>query len=197
MEIKPADDCIADIQEIINQQVHLLPLEHAKLLITLSPSKCCWFAHKVQCLGFEISREGITQQNGKIQGILNMATPKNQKEGRRFVALVNFYRDLYPDQAEILAPLTSLCGKNMKFVWQQVHQEAFQKTKKVMTKETMLPYPEFDEPFVIHTNASTKQIGGVISQNNKPLGFFSKKLTEVQQQYPVTEQELLAIIQRP
>jgi hypothetical protein len=32
-----------------------------------------------------------------------------------------------------------------------------------------------------------------ISQNNKPLGFFSKKLTKVQQRYPVTEKELLAI----
>jgi hypothetical protein len=62
-----------------------------------------------------------------------------------------------------------------------------------MAKETMLTYPNFDEPFVVHTDASNKQIGGVITQNNKPLGFFSKKLTEVQKRYPVTEQELLAI----
>jgi len=42
-------------------------------------------------------------------------------------------------------------------------------------------------------DASEKQIGGVVSQQDKPLGFFSKKLTETQQRYPVTEQELLAI----
>jgi transposase InsO family protein len=57
----------------------------------------------------------------------------------------------------------------------------------------MLTYPNFDEPFIVHTDASNKQIGGVIMQNNKPLGFFSKKLTDVQRRYPVTEQELLAI----
>jgi hypothetical protein len=159
----------------------------------VNPSKCCWFASKVHYLGFEISREGIQPQKDKIQGILNMSEPRNQKDVRRFVGLVNFYRDLYPKRAEILAPLTSLCGKNIKFKWEKEHEEAFLKMKQTMTNETMLTYPNFDEHFVIHTDASNKQIGGVISQNNKPLGFFSKKLTDVQKRYPVTEQELLAI----
>jgi hypothetical protein len=79
----------------------------------VNPSKCCWFASKVHYLGFEISREGIQPQKDKIQGILNMSEPRNQKDMRRFVGLVNFYRDLYPKRAEILAPLTSLCGKNI------------------------------------------------------------------------------------
>jgi hypothetical protein len=74
----------------------------------VNPSKCCWFASKVQYLGFEISRNGIQPQKDKIQGILNLATPRNQKDVRRFVGLVNFYRDLYPRRAEILAPLTTL-----------------------------------------------------------------------------------------
>jgi hypothetical protein len=159
----------------------------------VNPSKCCWFASKVNYLGFEISRNGITPQKDKIQGILNMAQPRNQKDVRRFVGLVNFYRDLYPRRAEILAPLTSLCEKNAKFIWENEHNEAFIKMKQVMAAETMLTYPNFDEPFVIHTDASAKQIGGVITQNNKPLGFFSKNLTDVQKRYPVTEQELLAI----
>jgi hypothetical protein len=62
----------------------------------VNPGKCSWFASKVQYLGFEISREGISPQNDKIQGVLNMPPPKNQKEVCRFVSLVNFYRDLYP-----------------------------------------------------------------------------------------------------
>jgi hypothetical protein len=141
-------------------------------------------ANKVNYLGFEISREGIQPQKDKIQGILNMSEPKNQKDVRRFVSLVNFYRDLYPKSAEILAPLTSLCGKNAKFKWETEHNEAFQKMKQTMANKTMLTYPNFDEPFVVHTDASNKQIGGVISQNDKPLGFFSKKLTDVQKRYP-------------
>jgi hypothetical protein len=81
----------------------------------VNPEKGHWFAHHVQYLGFHISHEGISPQKDKIQGILNMVTPKNQKEVCCFIGLVNFYRDLYPCQAEILAPLTNLCGKNTKF----------------------------------------------------------------------------------
>jgi transposase InsO family protein len=65
--------------------------------------------------------------------------------------------------------------------------------KQAIAKETLLTYPDFSQPFVIHTDASSKQIGGIITQHDKPIAFFSKKLTDVQQHYPVTEQELLAI----
>jgi hypothetical protein len=36
----------------------------------VNPGKCYWFASKVQYLGFETAREGITPQNDKIQGKL-------------------------------------------------------------------------------------------------------------------------------
>jgi hypothetical protein len=43
---------------------------------------------------------------------LNMQQQRNQKDIRCFVGMVNFYRDLYLQRAETLAPLTELCGKN-------------------------------------------------------------------------------------
>jgi hypothetical protein len=45
----------------------------------------------------------------------------------------------------------------------------------------MLTYPQFDKPFIIYTDTSDKQIGGIITQCDKPLSFFSKKLTDTQQ----------------
>jgi hypothetical protein len=109
--------------------------------------------------------------------------------------MVNFYRDLYPKRAATLAPLTDLVGKNKKFIWTEVQNEAFLKMKEIMSRETMLTYPKFDQPFIIYTDASEKQIGGIVTQDGKPLRYYSKKLTETQQRYPVTEQELLAIVE--
>ncbi len=137
----------------------------------VNAEKCKWFHHAVTYLGFFITRNGIKPQPEKIQGILNMKQPKTQKEVRRFVGMVNFYRDLYPKRAESLAPLTALCGKNTKFFWSAEHQEAFTKIKEQMAQETMLTYPQFDQPFVVYTDASEKQIGGVVTQHGKPLGF--------------------------
>jgi hypothetical protein len=67
--------------------------------------------------------------------------------------------------------------------------------KKIISKETLLAYPDFDKPFIIHTDASHTQLGAVISQNNKPIAFYSQKLKPEQTQYTTTERELLCIVE--
>ncbi len=39
------------------------------------------------------------------------------------------------------------------------------------------------------------QLGAVITQDNRPIAFFSRKLSKTQQKYTVTEIELLAIVE--
>jgi hypothetical protein len=51
------------------------------------------------------------------------------------------------------------------------------------------------KPFEIYTDASSMQLGAVITQDNRPIVFFSRKLSETQQKYSVTETELLAIVE--
>jgi len=165
------------------------------LNMDFNPDKCMLFQTEVTYLGFIITRDGIKPQPEKIQGILNMMPPKTQKDVRRFVGMINFYRDLYPKRAETLAPLTDLCGHKRKFTWEAQHEQAFQQMKEITEQDIMLTYPQFDKPFHIYTDASELQIGGVIMQDSKPLGFFSKKLTHTQKKYLVTEQELLAIVE--
>lgn len=73
--------------------------------------------------------------------------------------------------------------------------EAFEEIKKVIARDVILAYPNFGEEFVIYTDASTRQLGGVITQNNRPIAFFSRKLTSAQTRYSVTELELLSIVE--
>ena len=49
--------------------------------------------------------------------------------------------------------------------------------------------------FEIYTDALSKQLGSVITQGNRPLAFFSRKLSTTQQKYSLTELELLAIVE--
>ena len=65
----------------------------------------------------------------------------------------------------------------------------------MICKETLLIYPDWNKPFEIHTDASDYQLGAVISQNGKPIAFFSRKLNKAQKNYTTTEKELLSIVE--
>ena len=64
-----------------------------------------------------------------------------------------------------------------------------------ISRETLLVYPNFSKLFVIHMDASKVQLGAVISQDNKPITFNSRKLKSTQNIHTTTERELLSIVQ--
>jgi hypothetical protein len=92
------------------------------------------------------------------------------------------------------APLTALTSKNVPLKWTDEHQKNFDAIKRVIGREVLLAYPDLNAPFQIHTDACKTQIGAVISQNGKPIAFYSRKMISAQQNYTTTEKELLSII---
>ncbi len=67
--------------------------------------------------------------------------------------------------------------------------------KATIIKKVVLAYPDFSKPFEIYTDASTKQLGAVITQENRPIVVFSQKLSGTQSKYTITKLELLAIVE--
>ena len=134
-------------------------------------------------------------QPKKVQAMLNIAPPTNQRQLRSFTGLVNYYRDMWIRRSDTLAPLSRLQSKNVKWEWGKPEQAAFDTIKRIIARETLLAHPDFSKPFEIHTDASKYQLGAVISQNNKPIAFYSRKLNDAQLNYTTTERELLAIVE--
>lgn len=173
--------------------------------LTCNAAKCEFAASEIDYLGYHLSREGIAPQTSKVNAILALKPPKNVKDLRRCLGIIQYYRDLWASRTQLLAPLTDLvseCGttkrsskKKPPWRWEKVHMEAFEEIKKVIARDVILAYPNFGEEFVIYTDASTRQLGGVITQNNRPIAFFSRKLTSAQTRYSVTELELLSIVE--
>jgi hypothetical protein len=89
---------------------------------------------------------------------------------------------MWPRRSEILAPLTRLTSKDVPFQWTDVKQQAFDKIKAIVCRKVLLLYPDF-------------QLGAVISQDNRPIAFYSRKLQPAQVRYTTTERELLLIIE--
>jgi hypothetical protein len=122
--------------------------------------------------------------------------------------MVQYYRDMWAKHSEMLAPLTDLVGacgerkptkknktKKLPWRWDPIHQQAFDDVKATIAKDVVLAYPDFTKPFGICTDASTMQLGAVITQDKRPIAFFSRKLSKMLTKYSVTEIELLVIVE--
>ena len=73
--------------------------------------------------------------------------------------------------AHTLYPLPKLCSTRVKFKWNEVEQNAYMEMNKIVGHNILLSYPNVREGFIIHTNASNNQIGGLMSQNGNPITF--------------------------
>ena len=133
--------------------------------------------------------------------------PNTVKKLRKFLGIVQYYRDLWEKRSHLIAPLTDLVGecghtkvtrknktKKKAWYWSDTHQDSFDKIKECLSRKVLLAYPKYGEVFDIYTDASTRQLGAVITQSGKPLAFFSRKLCKAQQKYSITELELLFIV---
>ncbi len=87
----------------------------------------------------------------------------------------------------MLAPLTALVGecgqtkitkakgtKKVPWHWDKVHQRTFDHVKARIARDVVLAYPDYSEVLEIYTDASSKQLGEVITQKNRPIAFFSQ-----------------------
>ena len=168
-------------------------LSEANLKVNIQKCKFC--QPELEYLGYMISRDGVRPIMKKVQAIQQIGPPKTRKQLRRFIGMINYYRDVWPMRAHTLAPLSKLTSKNVPYRWKKEHQEAFEEMKRIITKETLLAYLNFNKPFHIHTDASDVQLGACISQEGKPIAFYSRKLNPAQTRYTTTEQELLSIVE--
>jgi hypothetical protein len=77
--------------------------------------------------------------------------------------------------------------KKAPWHWDEVHQRASNHVKATIAREVVLAYPYYSKVFEIYTDASSKQLGAVITWENRPIAFFSRKLSTTQCKYSVTE----------
>ncbi len=176
--------------------------------LKINATKSVFCAQETEYLGYILTRGGIKPQPKKVQAILVLNPPNNVKEFQQFLGMVQYYRDMLQKRSEMLAPLTNLVGecgetktikknktKKKPWRWESIHQQAFDNVKATISKEVVLAYPDFTKSFEIYTDASTMQLGSVITQGNRPIAFFGRKLSVTQTKYSVTKIKLLAIVE--
>jgi RNase H-like domain found in reverse transcriptase len=102
---------------------------------------------------------------------------------------------MFRQRSTILAPITKLSSKKVPFVWGPEQQSVFEQMKALIAEDILLQYPDPNQPFSIHPDASDYQLGSVIKHYNRPAAYYSCKLTTTQQRYTTIEKELLSIVE--
>ena len=128
---------------------------------------------EMEYLGFWVTHNDVKTTNRKIESITNMKPPTYQKQLRKLIGVMNYYRIRCPRRSHNLSPLTRLPSIENKFKWMQVEQDDFEKNKRIVTCDTLLTHSYFNKTFKIHTDGRYFQLGAVIRNKGKLITFYS------------------------
>ena len=181
-------------------------LNHMKLVlqqlkkhgIKIKPSKCNLFKREVSCLGRFISAEGYTVDPKIRKG------PTNISELRRLLGLIGYFRRSIPNFSQTVKPLYQLLkdkelkrGSKQNIEWKDDHQLILDKLLTYLTEPPILAYPDFDLPFILHTDASSTGLGCGLFQiqhgSIRVIGYGSRTLTGSEEKYHSSKLEFLAL----
>lgn len=202
----PPDICFLYLDDIIvvgrseKHHLHNLRVVFSRLRsknLKLNPSKCVFYQREVTFLGHKITDRGIFPDDSKIEMTKNFPKPVNAKETKRFVAFANFYRKFIKDFSVIAAPLHNVAQSNVKFLWSDECENSFNELKRALSNPPILIYPNFDEEFILITDASDLGCGAKLAQIRDgvemPISFASKAFKKGELNRPPIEKEMMAI----
>lgn len=170
--------------------------------ITINLEKCSFLQSELDFLGYHITSQGIRPTEEKYKAIDEFPKPKTVKELRRFLGMINFYRNNLPRAAEYQNILNeylkdSKKNDNSPISWTAEAEKAYEKCKEGIKNAVLTAHPSRNAELAIMTDASATCVGAVLQQRVRhtwqPLGFFSQKLSDAQRKYSTFDRELLGI----
>ena len=122
-----------------------------------------------------------------------MPPPTSKKQVQSFIGMINYLSKFSARLSELAEPIRELCKDKVPFNWGLEHQATFKQMKCEIVRAPILAYYNPKKETVLQTDASIKGLGACLLQDQKPVYFTSKALTETQHGYMAIEIESLAV----
>ncbi|VDL66057.1 unnamed protein product [Nippostrongylus brasiliensis] len=160
--------------------------------------KCNFLMPQLRYLGTIITAAGRRPDPSKIEAIRKMPHPKDIRQLRSFLGMLNYYGHFVKEIHQLRAPMDALLKKDVPFKWSDECEKAFQKAKDVLTSDLLLTHFDPSKKIVIAADASEQGIGAVISHRfpdgtEKAIQHACRTLTAAERNYGQVEKEALAI----
>ena len=179
--------------------------------IKLKGKKCELFRNEVNYLGQIVSADGYRPDPKKTLAVTSLKDlrPGTVGEVRKLLGLLGYYRRYIKDFSKVAKPLFDLlqaspadkskpskskskCNKNCvpsskPVVWKDHHQGALEELLAHLTSPPILGFPDYNQPYVLHTDASQEGLGAVLYQRQdgklRVIGYGSRSLSPAEKNY--------------
>ena len=208
--------CIVYLDDIIifsdTQEEHLKRLEAvfqklAAAGLKLKPSKCFFFREEIEYLGHVVSGKGIATNPKKVETVTKWPTPKTVYDVRSFLGFIGYYRRFIKDFSKIAKQIREVItglenqskrtAKKTLIEWAEAADSAFVHLKNLCTSTPILAYPDYQLPFLLHTDSSSEDLGAVLYQRQegklRVIAYASRSVNKSESHYPAHKLEFLAL----
>lgn len=185
---KDRDEHLRNLDLVLNR------LYEEKLMINLE--KCSFLQTELIFLGFVILGGELKMDPSKVEAILNWPSPTTPSEVNSFHGMCSFYRKFIRNFGGLYAPMINTIkgGRKSVFSWTKEANDSFEFLKRKIVDQPILVLLEFYNFFTVECDASNKAIGGVLSQEGRPMAFLSEKINEAKKKYPTYDLEIYAMV---
>ena len=178
--------------------------------IKLKPSKCELFKREVRYQGHLISEKGYQMDPADNEAVLALKEkkPKTIGELRKILGFIGYYRKFIRNFSKRLKQLynllkvdtktdkrnkakrklTNQASSSTKIDWKEEYSRLLSDVIDCLVEPNIMVYPQYDKPYILHTDASQEGLGAVLYQKqpNGNLGvvaYGSRTLTPAEQNY--------------
>ena len=143
----------------------------AKYRITLNKEKSVFNQKCIKALGFEIRHNEVRPDPERLGPIQNLEPPQSSKEHQRLLGLFAYYSKWIPRFSERLRPLVKT-----SIPFDSNALKALADLKKSIMSDVKARIDEWGN-FKIETDASDYAISAILSQDDRPVAFYSRTLS--------------------
>jgi hypothetical protein len=140
------------------------------------------------------SSNGLKPDPEKVKAVQNMPSPTDIEGIQRLNGFINYLARFLPRLSDVMEPIRQLTRKDVPFNWAPAQEKAFADVKQLVINSPVLAFFNERKPVVLQCDASQKGLGAALLQDDKPIAFASRALTETETRYAQIEKEMLAIV---
>ena len=158
-----------------------------KCNVKLNYDKLQYKHNEIDFFGETYTISGHKPARSKVSAITAMPSPTNKKQVQSFIDMINYLSKFSLRLSELAEPIRELSKDKVPFNWGLEHQAAFTQMKQEILSAAMLAYYSPKKQTLLWKDASIKGIGAYLLQEEKPIYFASKAITETQKDYVATD----------